>query len=284
MTAGSGSTLPVHSIVPAPDVPGSEKLVVEALGKQNLAQEPHRHDFAQLLLISGGTGHHLIDFQPIPIAAGDVHVLAPGQVHSWEATGLRGIALLFTEDLLDDLGGLPDQVRELILLGAAPLRLTAEARRQVRYLIEGIGVTRNHESARHLIAATLWECISGGVEATGHVEQSSLTREFLKLVLRAPSARMTVASCAAVLGVTSGYLTESVVADTGSPPSRILRTAVAREAQRLLSGTDLSAAQISERLGFSEPSYFSRFFRREVGCTPTSYREFPPSAHAAPLD
>ena len=289
-TSGTNSTsgtnhlstpLPVHSILPGEDDPISEELVVEPLGEANIAHEPHRHDFAQLLFITGGEGHHVIDFARVPIRPGDVHVIAPGQVHSWDATSLQGAAMLFSERLLDGLGELPDQVRELLLLGAAPLHLTDRARSQVAYLIEGIARSRHPESARHLIAATLWECISGGVGAPVPAEHSRLSREFLRLVLRAPSARMTVASCAAVLGVTSGYLTESVVADTGTPPGRVLRTAVAREAQRLLSCTELSAAQISERLGFSEPSYFSRFFRREVGCTPTSYRELPPSAPRA---
>ena len=109
--------------------------------------------------------------------------------------------------------------------------------------------------------------------------QSSLTQAFMRGVLRAPDARLTVASCASRLGVTAGHLAEQIVADTGSTPGRILRSAVAREAQRLLTGTDLSAAQISYRLGFSEASYFSRFFRREVGCTPTEYRGI--GAHAA---
>lgn len=268
---------PVHSITPRSGVPCGDWLTVEPLGVADVERPPHRHDFAQLAFIDGGEGHHLIDFAPVPIAAGDVHVLAPGQVHSWDATGLTGSALMFSEELLDDLGELPDQLRELTLLGAAPLRLTADARRRVRRLIDALADTHSEESGRHLVTAVLWECVEGGLGAPAASEHSTLSRSFLRLVLRAPNARMTVSSCAATLGVTSGHLTESVVADTGTTPGQVLRTAVAREAQRLLSGTELGAAQISAKLGFSEPSYFSRFFRREVGCTPTEYRELPPT-------
>ncbi|MBN9612713.1 MAG: AraC family transcriptional regulator [Actinobacteria bacterium] len=267
----------MHSITPRSGVPCGEWLTVEPLGAVDVGRPPHRHDFAQLAFIEAGGGDHLIDFAPVPIAAGEVHVLAPGQVHSWEASGLRGFALMFSEDLLDELGELPDQLRELTLLGAAPIRLTVDAQRRVRRLIDAIADTHSEESGRHLVTAALWECIEGGSAAPAAPEHSTLSRSFLRLVLRAPSARMTVSSCAAALNVTSGHLTESVVADTGTTPGQVLRTAMAREAQRLLSGTELSAAQISARLGFSEPSYFSRFFRREVGCTPTEYRELPPT-------
>ncbi|QIM16269.1 AraC family transcriptional regulator [Leucobacter insecticola] len=267
----------MHSLTMQPDFPSGTQFTVEPIDALNEAHEPHRHNFAQLILIEEGEGYDVIDFARVPLTPGDVHVIAPGQVHFWEARGLRGIGVMFEESLLDQLGGLPDQVRELLLLGAAPLCLTMQAQAQVRRLVEAVAETRSSESARHLISATMWECVSGGAAPPAAVEQSSLSRDFLRMVLRAPSARMTVSSCAAVLGVTSGYLTESVVADTGSTPGRILRTAVARESQRLLNGTELSAAQIADRLGFSEPSYFSRFFRREVGCTPTSYREVPAS-------
>lgn len=263
------AALPVHSITPHP---GVDRLAVEPLGESNLAHPPHRHSFAQFILIDGGSGHHLIDFAPVPLSAGEVHVLAPGQVHSWEAEGLAGTTLVFSEDLLDGIGRQPEPLRELTLLGAAPLRLTPDALERVRRLLDALADTLSEESGRHLVAALLWECITGSSTARARTEQSSLSRRFLQRVLREPHARMTVSSCAAELGVTSGYLTECVVADTGATPGRILRTAVAREAQRLLSGTELSAAQISARLRFSEPSYFSRFFRREVGRTPTAYR------------
>jgi len=46
-----------------------------------------------------------------------------------------------------------------------------------------------------------------------------------------------------------------------------------REACRLLEATTRSAAEISERSGFSSPQYFNRQFRRCMGLTPGEYRQ-----------
>ncbi|NMA42169.1 MAG: AraC family transcriptional regulator [Oligosphaeraceae bacterium] len=45
------------------------------------------------------------------------------------------------------------------------------------------------------------------------------------------------------------------------------------ESQRLLRETGLTVSEISYRLGFSDSNYFSRFFRRKMGVSPTLYRE-----------
>lgn len=45
------------------------------------------------------------------------------------------------------------------------------------------------------------------------------------------------------------------------------------EAKRNLLYTVLSIANISERLGFSEQAYFSRFFKRLTGTTPNAFRQ-----------
>lgn len=278
MRAASKLTIPVHDITPHAGSAGSSVLMVERIDGSNTSMAPHRHAFTQFVLIEAGQGAHSIDFSPVPIRAGEIHVLAPGQVHEWQAdSDLRCTALMFSEDALHGIGRVPDRVHELMLLGAAPIVPSPDALERVRRLLEAIAGARTLDIAGHLVAALLLECTDEQhvrIEATGY---SALTRSFLRLVLRAPNARLTVTKCAARLGVTAGYLTEQVVADTGSTPGRALRTAIAREAQRLLSGTSMSAAQIAAQLGFSEPSYFSRFFRREVGCTPTDYREVPRS-------
>lgn len=264
---------PVHDIAPRSGPAGGPRILVEAITDHGAIASPHRHAFIQLVLIESGSGIHQVDFGPVPIRSGELHLLAPGQVHDWQAEqGLRCLALMFSEDALDPIGQLPDGLRELLLLGAAPIVPTAPARERMQRLFAAIAAAPSLVTARHLLAALLHECADASAERQTLGAHSVLTREFMRCVLRSPDARLTVASCAARLSVTAGYLSEQVVADTGSTPGRILRSAVAREAQRLLSGSDLSAAQISHRLGFSEPSYFSRFFRREVGSTPTDYR------------
>lgn len=44
-------------------------------------------------------------------------------------------------------------------------------------------------------------------------------------------------------------------------------------AKRLLRETDLSVAQIADRLGFDTPNYFSKTFRRLTSVTPSAYRK-----------
>ena len=45
------------------------------------------------------------------------------------------------------------------------------------------------------------------------------------------------------------------------------------EAQRLLSDTSMPISEIAYRLGFCDSNYFSHFFRRKIGMTPTQYRK-----------
>ena len=45
------------------------------------------------------------------------------------------------------------------------------------------------------------------------------------------------------------------------------------EAQRLLTHTSQSIKEIGFQLGFEDPSYFVRFFRKHTGQTPVAFRE-----------
>ncbi|HEY1121221.1 MAG TPA: helix-turn-helix domain-containing protein, partial [Haloferula sp.] len=45
------------------------------------------------------------------------------------------------------------------------------------------------------------------------------------------------------------------------------------DAKRLLLYSELSVAEIGYRLGFKDPSYFGRFFRRYESRTPAEFRD-----------
>ncbi|QJC51314.1 response regulator [Paenibacillus albicereus] len=54
-------------------------------------------------------------------------------------------------------------------------------------------------------------------------------------------------------------------------------------AQELLRSTELKAFEIAERIGFSEPNYFSFCFKKHTGTTPKEYRSRAKEAEAGPL-
>jgi len=51
------------------------------------------------------------------------------------------------------------------------------------------------------------------------------------------------------------------------------------EAKRLLVYHQQTIEQVSHHLQFKDPSYFGRFFKREVGLTPRAFRQYTLEKH-----
>ncbi|WP_124980198.1 helix-turn-helix domain-containing protein [Nonlabens xiamenensis] len=58
-----------------------------------------------------------------------------------------------------------------------------------------------------------------------------------------------------------------------SSPLKIINERIVAEAKRLLRYSDKSAEEISYELGYNEPSHFSKFFKKQTGISPLSYRK-----------
>lgn len=82
----------------------------------------------------------------------------------------------------------------------------------------------------------------------------------------------TIPELAAELGIGDAHLNDLCRRLTGSSALQLLHARLLLEAKRQLTYTRQSIAQISDGLGFSEPTYFTRFFKRGVGLTPRAFR------------
>jgi AraC-like DNA-binding protein len=96
--------------------------------------------------------------------------------------------------------------------------------------------------------------------------------EFARLLSRPDLGLWSVGALADRIGVTPGYLTDAVKAATGRTAAQLMREARTREAKRFLLGSNLSVRQVASRVGFADPAYFCRFFRRETGLSPGDFR------------
>jgi AraC family transcriptional activator of pobA len=77
---------------------------------------------------------------------------------------------------------------------------------------------------------------------------------------------------AARLDLSPGHLNVLCRAHLGRSASAEIHQRVLLEARRLLRYTDKPSFAIAQELGFADPAYFGRFFRRGSGTTPRRYR------------
>ena len=59
---------------------------------------------------------------------------------------------------------------------------------------------------------------------------------------------------------------------TGSTPAQYILALRISNAQSLLETTDLNVTEISEIVGYENPLYFSRLFKKQLGLSPSQFR------------
>ena len=82
-----------------------------------------------------------------------------------------------------------------------------------------------------------------------------------------------VSDYAAQLHIKPVLLNEISKQLSGITAGEHIRNRVILEAQRYLFNTDLTAKEIAYKLGFEDPHYFSRFFKKYTNQTPSEFKE-----------
>lgn len=78
---------------------------------------------------------------------------------------------------------------------------------------------------------------------------------------------------ATVTNVSPSYLSRLLKEEFGEPFSKVYGKLKVYWAEQLLETTDWSISEISDALGYVEPSYFVRSFKKIAGVTPLNYRK-----------
>jgi len=97
-------------------------------------------------------------------------------------------------------------------------------------------------------------------------------RRFARLVDAHHKSHWTVADYANAIGITASHLNTIARNLSGKSALDLVHERLVLAARRELAYTERNIAGIAHRLGFADPSYFTRFFRREAGMTPGEYR------------
>lgn len=237
--------------------------------------KPHRHDRAmQLLFVREGAVEIVMDGTRRS-HGGPCYIAVPvGAVHGFRfAPETRGHVLTLSQDFLSRAHAPDDPLLRLMSFGGHGV-LTPEAARRVAWLAEELlTLSRDwpvDQALFHILAEGLVRSLP--VEAQGDLASDPQLARFRRLVELHLRDHQPIDFYAQALGTTVRTLTRHCRDALGTSPLGMIHRRLALEAQRMLLYTNASIVQISAELGFSDPSYFSRFYRRMTGKRPQAER------------
>jgi AraC-like DNA-binding protein len=245
--------------------------------------EVHRHDYVELFCLRGH-GSVLIDFQTYPLSGESLIAIGPGRVHAWRVKELIGLYISFTQEFFDGTRPPPSALFDYPFIFGGEVspvvRLKSKQGEQAQKLFQEISQEfQKHENLagelihyqlRSLLVhlARLYAAMSPAPFAA-----VGLVRRFHQAVERSFRESISVRDYARILGVTPSHLNECLRLETGLTPAELIRGRLLLEAKRLLLHSELTMAEVGYELGFEDPSYFSRFIRRELKTSPAELRE-----------
>jgi AraC family transcriptional regulator, transcriptional activator of pobA len=95
---------------------------------------------------------------------------------------------------------------------------------------------------------------------------------FRKLIDQHYRDNLSLQDYAAMMAVSAVQLRAACASAAEQSPTKMIHARIITEAKRNLIFGNMSVEQIAFGLGFADAAYFTRFFRREVGQTPSQFR------------
>lgn len=215
-----------------------------------------------------------------------MYFMSPGQVHSWHFEGeIQGYIVHFNAELFTTFLQNRDYVQQFTFFGGyskeGVITLPTEVRMEIEAVLNKLLTEANKESgSMDLIRTFLLQVfllVDKYCSQQDHngmpFANAMLIRQFRQLVdkqfrnLRLPK------DYARLLYITPNHLNAVVKDVLGKTAGDIIRDRIVVEAKRLLTNGEMDVKEIAYDLNFEDPSYFTRFFRNNVGTTPEQFRK-----------
>jgi len=246
----------------------------------------HRHSFYHLVLFTHGAGSHTIDFEKFTVKPYQIYFMIPGQVHSWEFEGYTdGYIINFSNSFFHTLLLNPAYPQNFSFFSGdlkdAVIDLPKALHVKIFQLFEDIvnewqSTEAYHGDMLRVLILRLFILIgrlnTNAVNKSPAAYNQILLKNFQKLIDTNYTQLKLPKDYAALLYITPNHLNAVCRDLLGKPAGDVIRNRIVLEAKRLLINPQLSIAEITHMLNFSDNSYFTKFFKKAEKVTPEEFR------------
>lgn len=258
--------------------------LVQTSAKYDWTIKPHRHEnLLQLFYITRGGGKASLDGSDIDLRGGDILLVPPGCIHTfiWQPNS-NGFVLFVAQVLL---GAIKKSLNSQLnwCRGAASYIAVREEAESIEFLLNSLhrelnGALPNRELMSNHLTINLFLLLDRRVRQTlpNHRKTSrsqARVEQFESLIERNFTEQHQVSWYADGLAIDPAYLNSICQRFRGKSALELVHNRLIREAKRRLIYTPKKVSEIAGELGFVDPAYFNRFFKRTAGSPPMYYRK-----------
>lgn len=244
--------------------------------------QPHRKSIYFFAFLDNGSLTHKVDLNDVTITSGQLFFVFPNQIHTASAQkkSIEYVKLIIDQNCLSLL---PKQFSFLLNpLNSQIISFDSEQKERVKMLFKILANILHSDSKAKdadIILAHLNSLLTEFNTAyftsvsKEHSQSSKLSKfiEFKIAVETNLTEQHSVSAIADNLAVTTNNLYNIVKEFSGASPKEFITNRLMLEAQRKLYYSKSSIKELAYELGFNDPDYFSRLFKKTTGKNVSDY-------------
>lgn len=250
--------------------------------------EHHRHDYYEIIWLKKGKGTHFVDSRLYAYNGPVMFLLSPGQIHKLQqqekAEGyiIKFLPAIFRDqkDIEDFIlnTGLFDNVQANPVIDIPPAAMTSFEELLLKMNAEFINNETDKEQVLSAYLKILMTQVNrlkrNGAPAQQNTDvHFALFTQYKIAVEKKFRQQHSVQGYADQLHVQGRTLNTLSKKYAGKSAGEIITDRIILEAKRYLYHNAESVKEIAWSLGFDDPAYFTRFFKKQTGISPQQYRE-----------
>lgn len=240
---------------------------------------PNGHWSYTLIFCLDGAGELSIRGRAFKIVPGMIAVIPPFEAHAYSADPAQP----WSYYRIQFNGAMAAQYYNVLTDGGRNLCVSIETDvRFVEMFEQMLTLLHAGDAYKVLVQAAsvlhqLLGDLYGRICAFGMAPQSAQARleRTLEVMRNNVNMHVSIQELAAIAGMSHGYFALQFKRHTGMSPRSYFNHLKIAKACEYLSGTDAKVEHIAGLVGYDDPFYFCRLFKRLVGKTPTEYRRAP---------
>lgn len=235
---------------------------------------PEGADELIVILCTEGRGHLDVGESVVAVGVGDALVIRPRTPHAYRADvgdpwtiWWLHVAGPDADDFCEAICG---PARTHASIAPRDILAATDCAREVLARME----SDDTASSLYEAAGAAWRLLAG--LAADRLRGPAATRDRIQIALdhvrRHPDQPVQVSELARAANLSVSHFSTLFAAETGASFVEYVRSLRMARARELLVTTDDTITDIARRVGYPDPFYFARIFRRVNGSTPTDYR------------